>query len=364
MPTRTHLALVVASIATLAVALTGCSSGASTTSASSTKSAGDISAARCAENKAAGEITYLTGYQYQASASILEQVAAKQLGYFDDLCLNVKIQAGTGDTGQNTKLLASGRVTLTGVSEQDLLTAQANGLNITGVSTYSDVGLDVLITQSDVTKLTQLDNTTLGQKGSMPASVSAMLTKAGADVSTIKQVVVGYDPTVLTRGQVKSLTGFISNEPNTLKAAGKKITVWRPYDYGIAGSLGSIAVNPAFAKKNPTAVEDFLRASQEAYQYCSTKVTECVGFASKLSGAGYDVAHNEQVWKTEIGVVKDNQPATRPLGLIDLKNVDSEAAFLVSSKQLKSAVADPESYFDNSYITTIYSGTKLIWPAP
>ena len=54
----------------------------------------DISAARCAQNRAAGKITYLSGYQYQASASILEYVAASKLGYFSDLCLNVALAAG------------------------------------------------------------------------------------------------------------------------------------------------------------------------------------------------------------------------------------------------------------------------------
>lgn len=362
MPARTIPALVAASLTVVALALTGCSSTEEAEAEQST--GGAISAERCAENEAAGPITFLTGYQYQASASILNIIAADELGYFSDLCLDVTIQPGTGDTGENAQLLASGQVTFTGVSEQNLIQAQANGVDITGISTYSNVGLEILMTGTDITDLSQLDGTTLGQKGNLPPAVAAMLTEAGADLSTITEVVVGYDPTILPRGQVDSLTGFISNEPNLLDAAGYDVTVWRPYDFGIAGSLGSIAVNPEFAAANTTAVEDFLRASQYAFDYCVDNAEECVEFASVLSGEGFDSAHNQRIWETEVAVVSDNQPEDRAVGVIDLENVQAESDFLVSSGQLDSAPADVLSYFDNSYIESIYDGTTLIWPAP
>ncbi|KQP57447.1 ABC transporter substrate-binding protein [Agreia sp. Leaf283] len=364
MPKRTPLALAVLSLAGLTL-VTGCS--ASGTEASSTPAAAEgsaISADRCETNKAAGPITFLTGYQYQASASILNVIAADELGYFDALCLDVTIQPGTGDTGENAQLLASGQVTFTGVSEQNLIQARDNGLDILGISTYSNVGLEILMTNPDITDLTQLDGTILGQKGNLPPAVSTMLTNAGADVSSMQQVVVGYDPTILPRGQVQSLTGFISNEPNLLEAAGEKVTVWRPYDFGVPGSLGSIAANPEFASANPTAVEDFLRASQHAYDYCVDNATECVDYAATLSGEGYDAAHNEKIWKTEVGIVADNQPEDRPVGLIDLDNVDAEGTFLTDTEQIKTAPADVRSYFDNSFIEAIYDGTTLVWPAP
>lgn len=368
MPSRTTLAVTVAVLAAAALGLTACSTGTSEAASSSSSPAAAsgslISKERCAENKAAGKITFLTGYAYQASASILNVVAAKELGYFDALCLDVDIKPGTGDTGENTQLLASGRVTFTGVGEQNLIQAQDNGIDILGVSTLSDVGLEVLMTDTDVTDLKQLDGTTLGQKGDLPPAVSAMLTKAGADVSSMKQVVVGYDPTILPRGQVKSLTGFISNEPNLLEEAGFDVKVWRPFDYGIPSSLGTVAVNPKFAKANPTATEDFLRASIKAIADCDTDTKKCVDWASTLSGEGYDVAHNVKVWGTESKIISDNQPADRPLGLVDSKNVDALSTFLLDTKQIKKAPADVQSYFDDSFIKNIYKGTTLIWPAP
>src|SRR4029078_8826332 len=42
---------------------------------------------RCEANKAAGKITYLSSFDFSASASIVEVIVAKQKGYFDDMCL-------------------------------------------------------------------------------------------------------------------------------------------------------------------------------------------------------------------------------------------------------------------------------------
>jgi putative hydroxymethylpyrimidine transport system substrate-binding protein len=360
---RFRAAVAVAATTTLIAGVTACSSGDDSATPSASK-ASAISADRCAKNKAAGTITYLSGYQWQASASILEYAAAKKLGYFDALCLDVKMQPGTGDTSQNTKLLASGKVTVSPVSEQDVLSANANGIKVKGISAYSDVGLEILMTMPEVTDLKQLNGTTLGQKGAMPVPVQAMLVKAGADYKSIKQVVVGYDPSVLPRGQVKSLTGFISNEPNQLKAKGTDIKVWRPYDYQIPGSLGAMAVNPEFATRNPTAVEDFLRAGLHAFAHCETAAADCVGAAAQLAGAGYDKAQNTTVWQTEDKVIRDSRKAGTPLGMIDTANVAALAEMLNTYTGTSLTAAAATAEFDPAYVKNVYSGDTLIWPAP
>ncbi|TIH38717.1 ABC transporter substrate-binding protein [Subtercola vilae] len=354
------LALVVAAVAVL----TGCSSN--STPAPSVSPGSAVSAARCAENKAAGTLTYVTGFQYQASASILDILAAKQLGYFAAVCLDVKIQPGTGDTAGNAQLVAAGTATLTDLGgDGDLLLARANGVNVTAIATYGQVPITTLMTATTVTDLKQLEGTTLGQKGQLPPELQAMLVKNGVDVSKITQVVVGYDPTILPRGQVQSLTGYKSNEPLTLKADGDTVKLWNPEDYGIPGTFGTVAANPAFVTANPTATEDFLRAAFHAYDYCLTNASECVNDAAALAGGGasYDVAHNLAVWQTESGLVASSQPAGTPLGSLNTDLMAKEAAFLVDSKQLAS-VPDISAFADTSVVKAIYNGTTLVWPAP
>ncbi len=338
-------------------------------SSSSRASAGTaISASRCAENKAAGKVTYLSGYQFQSSASILEYVAASKLGYFGDLCLTVDLKPGTGDTAQNTKLLASGQATVSAIAEQDLIQAKANGIDIEGISSYSNAGLDILMTNKDVTDLKQLNGKVVGHKGYVPAAVEAMMVKAGVDWGSLKLVKEGYDPSVLPRhqGGLQALTGFISNEPNQLKAAGDEVTVWKPVDYGIPSSLGAMAVNPAFAKAHPHAVEDILRAALHAYAYCTAHVDECVGYAADLSGATYNKDLNATIWKTEVQVVKDNPTPGQPLGGVDPANVGKLVDMLHQFHIVPDSVTADQAkgWFDDDFIKAIYTNGTLIWPAP
>ena len=324
-----------------------------------------ISDARCQQNKDAGTLTYMTGYYYQSSASILEVLAADKLGYFDALCLDVKIEAGNGDPTTEVPLLASGKVQIEGLAEQDLIQDNLNKLKVTGVSSYSNSGLDVLMTGSDVTDLKQLDGKTLGYKGYMPIAIRAMADKAGVDWGSLKTVKVGYDPTVLGR-TVDALTGFISNEPLQLKAAGHDVKVWQPSDYGIASSLGSFAINPDFGQAHPTAVQDFLRAAFKAFQYCAddAHVDECLGYDKDFADpTQFDAAHEKGVWTTEVGVYKA-KPVPTGFGTVDMDNV-AKLAQLVTQYGGQTVSADEaKSFFDNSYVKAIMDGDKVIWPAP
>ncbi|NEB03457.1 ABC transporter substrate-binding protein [Streptomyces sp. SID13726] len=370
-PRRAALAALAALTLTAALAACGSGSGTSSSQGAQSTEGSAISAARCAENKAAGKITYLSGYQYQSSVSILEYIAASKLGYFKDLCLDVTLKPGTGDTAQNTELLASGQATVSPVSEQDVIQARANGIDITGVSSYSDAGLDVLMTNKDITDLKQLDGKVVGHKGYVPATVRAMMVKAGVKWGSLKLVKEGYDPSVLPRrqGGLVALTGFVSNEPNQLKASGHPVTVWKPVDYGVPSSLGAMAVNPAFAKAHPHAVEDVLRAALHAYDYCAASdqhTDKCVGYAADLSGPTYDKKLNKTIWKTETQVVKDNPTSGEPAGGLDTRNISKIVDMLHQFDVVPAAVTAgrAQKWFDGSYVKSLYAGGKLVWPAP
>ena len=48
-------------------------------------------AGRCDANQAAGTISYLSGFDFAATASIIDIVIADHNGYYDELCLDVEI---------------------------------------------------------------------------------------------------------------------------------------------------------------------------------------------------------------------------------------------------------------------------------
>jgi NitT/TauT family transport system substrate-binding protein len=332
-----------------------------------------ISADRCATNKAAGKITYMSGYYWQASASILEVIAADQLGYFKDMCLDIDLQPGQGDTTVNAKLVQAGQVQIGPLSEQDVITSNASTVasggtaNVLGISSYSNAGLDILMTMPAITDLKQLEGKSIGIKGYLPLSVTAMLGRAGVDRTKVKTVKVGYDPTILPRGQVDALTGFVSNEPNLLKDAGTEVTVWKPWEYGVAGSTGAFAANAEWAKAHPDTVADFLRAAFKAFQYCSeeSNIKECIGFQQKQSGDPNDDSdHETAVWTTESQQVADN-PVPGTWGSVDPTNVVSLTNDINTYLGMKLDPKQAASWFSNKFVEKIVGADgKVVWPAP
>jgi NitT/TauT family transport system substrate-binding protein len=318
---------------------------------------------RCRTNQDAGTVTYVTGYQYQASVSILEAVAADALGYFDAVCLDVEIQPGTGDTIGNAQMVAAGTAQLTSLgNEAEILQAHDADIDVLGVATYGHVPIATLLTTTDVQELSDLEGTTLGHKGMLPAPLEAMLVSADVDMDSIELVEVGYDPSVLPRDQVQSLTGFRSNEPFLLADMDEEFNEWLPEDYGVVGSFGVMATSPEFAEENPTVVEDMLRAMSHAFDYCVENGEECVQFAADLSESGYDTDHNLRVWNAEHELVTASTQEGSPVGYIDLGLTEAEGQTLVDNGQLDE-LPDLEPLFDPRYLESVHVAGDVSWPA-
>ena len=92
-------ALAVVTLAGLALAVTACGEDDSNNGGGNGSDVPDVESAepfpdeRCEANKAAGTITYLSSFDFAAAASIVEVLVAEERGYFDELCLDVEIQA-------------------------------------------------------------------------------------------------------------------------------------------------------------------------------------------------------------------------------------------------------------------------------
>ncbi|WP_304455686.1 ABC transporter substrate-binding protein [Nocardiopsis sp. YSL2] len=318
---------------------------------------------RCQTNRDAGTITYVTGYQYQASVSILEAIAADALGYFDAVCLDVEIQPGTGDTIGNAQMVAADTAQLTSLgNEAEILQAHDNDIDVIGVATYGHVPIATLLTGTDIGELSDLEGSTLGHKGMLPAPLEAMLVSDGVDMDSIEQVEVGYDPSVLPRDQVQALTGFRSNEPFLLGDMEEEFNEWLPEDYGVVGSFGVMATSPDFADENPTVVEDVLRAMSHAFDYCVDNGEECVQFAADLAESGYDVDHNLRIWNAEHELVTASTQESSPVGYIDLTLTEAEGQTLVDNGQLDE-MPDLEPLFDPRYLEAVHVAGGVAWPA-
>lgn len=220
---------------------------------------------RCAANRAAGTVTYHSGFDYAATASIIEVLVAQAAGYYDALCLDVEIVPAFST--ENYPLVAANDVQFASAGSFSEVAAYsaANDAELVAVTVDGHTSIETLLLKpGTATELADLAGTTLGIKGAMPAAVSAMLGGAGLIEGTDFRTVLldGFDPVAhMAVPDIVGLPGWKSNEPGALARAGVAFDEFDPADYGVPGSFGLIYTSQAFLDAHPTAAEDFVRAT-------------------------------------------------------------------------------------------------------
>ncbi len=352
-----------AALIAMTAAIAACGSSGAPSSAAHGAAQSDATS-RCAANRAAGTITYLTGFQYQGDTGILDVLAAQAEGLYHAECLSVSVRPGSGDPGAASQLTAAGKAQLAEVGgASDAITVTANGIDVVAVATYGNVPSITLLTNPGITDLRQLQGKTLGYKGAMPPEITAMLQKARVDVSKIHEVGVGYDPTILPRGQVAALTAYKSNEPIQLRDDHFTVKEWDPDQFGIKGTFNTLIANKAFVRAHPTAVEDFLRATFRAYQGCVANPQPCVAAAAHAQGSGYDSAQNTQEWQAQTAEVARSQPPGTGLGWQAVSQWQPEATLLLQDRLIRNAV-NLSAVIDTAQVAAIEDHGQLVWPGP
>ena len=185
-------------------------------------------AARCEQNKAAGKIRYLSGFDFAATASIIDVVMAEQRGYFDDLCLDVELQPGFSTS--NYPIVAGGQAEFaSGGSFSEVVDyATANDVELVAIDVEGRSAIDSLIMKpGEAATLEDVKGKTIGVKGKIPASVAAMLAGAGLTEGTDYETVLldGFDPIAHYHLEgIAGFPGYKSNEPGQLDRAGLRTT--------------------------------------------------------------------------------------------------------------------------------------------
>jgi len=221
---------------------------------------------RCDANKAAGPISYLSGFDFAAAASIMEVVLADERGYYDDLCLDVKLTPSFSTT--NYPLVASNEAQFSSAGSFTELASfsAANDADLVALSIDGHTPIDVLMVHPEQAEsLAELNGATIGIKGALAPAVAVMLKKEanlteGEQYSTV--LVDGFDP--IAHWQlpgIAAIPGWRSNEPGALERAGLVFDLYDPADYDIPGSFGVIYTSRAFLDQHRSTVEDFMRAT-------------------------------------------------------------------------------------------------------
>lgn len=317
---------------------------------------------RIEANKSVGEITYMTGYYYAASPPDIQVVLAEQLGFFDELGLNVNILPGLDADGM--KFLATNNAQIASAGSPSIvLQAISNGAPIQGIATFGHVGTSALmvLANSDIEEPADLVGKMIGYHGALPANMLAMLTKNNVDITDVKTVNLGYDLTSFINGDVDALTIYKSNEPYMMKNLGYDVRIIDPGQYGAETSFGVLATNQSFAEKNPGAVSDFLRAVQKAHEYATENPEESIKILAGLSDTVYDEAAELNRWLVERELLQSATITDKLVAYQTEEQWQREIDMLLDAKVISKKL-DVHTVMTNRYLDGISNNATYEWP--
>ena len=165
-------------------------------------------------------MTFMAGYKPQANLPFVGVYVAQEKGFFSEENLTVDIQHSPG-SGEHLQLTASGKVQVTTQDAAVLLERRADpGLPLVSIALIGQRGQQAFAALSDSGMQTPRDweGQVVGYKGTPPPDLFALIEAAGADVEKIDLVNVGFDPRVLTEGQVDVYPVIKSNETYQIRS--------------------------------------------------------------------------------------------------------------------------------------------------
>jgi ABC-type nitrate/sulfonate/bicarbonate transport system substrate-binding protein len=151
---------------------------------------------------------------------------ALQKGYFKEEGINAQFMAGgTGIDGLT--LVENGQADMADANGSDILTAVSKGIPIQAFGTIYQSTPNALMSlgKQPLTTMASLKGKTVGLPNGEQQLLTAMLKQAGVDPSTVKLVVVGTDPSVLTSGQVDAYIGYGTEQGLDLQQSGADVKI-------------------------------------------------------------------------------------------------------------------------------------------
>ena len=380
---RSIPAIAVVTAAALALGLSGCGDDSNRDESNKDGTSSDIADIesgepipdeRCEANRAAGTITYLSSFDFAAAASIVEVLVAEERGYFDELCLDVDIQASFS-TANYPLIAANDAQFSSGGSFSEVVTfAAANEADFVAVAVEGRTAIDSLIVKPGAAvELEDLLGSTIGVKlGKLPPSVGAMLAGAGLIEGTDYETVAveGFDPIAhIAIPSIVGFPGYKSNEPGQLDRAAIDFTLFDPTEYDVPGSFGVLYTNRTFLTEHPSAAQDFVRAAMAGLTDAITDPAAASAIAVELINGGgnpnFLSPEGETFrWETESQLIVDTTPDGTGYGVPDAvvlqEELDTYAAVgLFGDGETPTA----EDWIDASIISSVYADDgSIIWP--
>ena len=327
---------------------------------------------RCAENREAGTITYLTGFDFAAAASMVDVFVAEQHGYYDELCLDVEVIASFSTA--NYPLIAGDEAQFaSGGSFSEVINyASANDAELVAVVVEGRTPIDALILKPGTAEaLEDLDGSTIGVKGTITTAVEAMLAGAGLVHGENYDTVLldGFDPVAhIALDGIDGFPGYKSNEPGTLDRAGIEYDLFDPADYDVPGSFGVIYTTRQFLDEHPTAAQDFVRATMrglaDAIADPQAAVESAFGLAEAGGNPSFLSLEGETFrWQTDAELLRQSYADGEPYGVPDLALLQAEVDAYDAVGLFAEELPELSDVADVELAASVYDdNAEVIWP--
>ena len=319
-----------------------------------------VGAAACAQPEPE-KVVFMAGYKPQANLPFAAAYIAQEKGYFEEQGLDVEIRHAS--SGEHLQLLMSGDVDFTTADAASVLKRRSDpGLPIVAFALFGQRGQQgfLALKDSGIATPNDWEGRTFGYKVSIPPDYLAIVESQQVDRGEVQEVRVGFDPRVLTEGQVDLLAVFKSNEPDTVRRMGFDVTLWDPADFGVP-SLGlTYITREEFANSDPDKVERFLKATMKALEYAEANRDEAVEIVLKFAPEE-DPAHQRYMLDTELADAVSPLTDERGLGQMSPEQWQALYDHLTAHEALPKPF-DYNEAFNADFLDAIYDGSTLEWP--
>lgn len=309
-------------------------------------------------------LTFMPGFKPQANLPFVGAYVADQKGYFADENLDVTIQHVT-TPGDNFRFLAAGEVQITTADASALLEHRASDppIDLVSLALIGQRGQQgfAVLADSGIEAPADWVGKTAGYKGSqVTPDYLAILGAVGVERDSVQEVRVGFEPQVLTEGQVDIYPVFVSNEPDTLRRLGYETKVFEAADYG-APTLGlTYVATGGYVAEHPDIVQRFLRAVLKGIQYAEANQEEAIDIVLEFAPEE-DPGHQAYMLETELGMARSEVSDANGLGWQTEEQWQRLHDYMVQYGALSGPLDDINDAFTDEFLGDIYAaGTDLV----
>ena len=316
----------------------------------------------CSDSVEVEQVVFMAGFKAQANLPFVAAYVAQDKGFFAEQDLEVEIKHAS--SGEHLKLLMAGDVDFTTASAASVLKRRSDPeLPIHAIALFGQGSQQAFIAlkESGIESPKDWEGKTFGYKTSQPPEYLAILKKNGVDRSKIKEVRVGFDPRVLTDGEIDILAVFDSNEPDTIRRKlGFEVNVWEATDYGLPSMGLTYIIRSELGAESPAKVERFLKATLKAFQYIVDNQEEALDIVMEYAPKE-DREHQRFMLETELADAVSQ--VTREHGLGAMTDAQWKALYdqFVEFDALPRPF-DYRSAYTDRFLNAVYDGDKLRWP--